>query len=125
MAVVEGMVVGQGHPIHSEMDEKIDRGWWRPEEEGLVRIRPPFAPFGDATLEVEHEQVGGATNFHQFPGYQGVHRTFGQHRPHSPAQHGVAGEGQPEPALVHAAANTQRPTAIGSAASITVPSPPQ
>ncbi len=123
--VVEGMVVGQRDAVDSEQGQHLDRLGRGPEEERFVGVGPPLSARRDAALEVEHEQVGGTYDVHQLPREQISGRAGGQCRPHPAAEHGVPGEGDGHTPGAHAASGTQRPTAMGTAASMTVPSPPQ
>ena len=57
LAEVERVVIGKADAVDPQVGERVGRGCWSPKEEGLAGCGPPGSPLGDATLQVQDEQV--------------------------------------------------------------------
>ena len=91
---VERVVVGQRYASHAEMLERLDSDGRSAEEEGLVRVGPPFAVVGDGAFEVEDEQVGLVCGGNDAVGEERGRPRFGEVLGDLAAEHRVAGEGE-------------------------------
>jgi hypothetical protein len=72
------VVVGQGDAVGPEQGQQLDRSRWGAEEERLARSVPWPSAFGDAALQVQHDQVGLAQRVPDLRGDQGLGRRRGQ-----------------------------------------------